>query len=53
MFQSIPTYIVTWTQHVGSHTHEIACRVPETDLDAFLRVLRFNGATKFSALLDT
>lgn len=53
MMQIVPTYIVTYEVPVGSHVHECAYRVPETELDAFLKVLRFNGCARFNVHLDT
>jgi hypothetical protein len=50
MFQVIPTWEVRWRMSVGSHEHELFLRVPDTELDAVLKALRFSGAIEtFSA----
>lgn len=53
MMSIIPTYIVTWEQPVGTHTHEMSLRVSQDRLEQFLGVLMFNGVNSFGARLDT
>jgi hypothetical protein len=52
MMQIIPTYVVKWMPPRPGNAPQEIFRVPETELDSFLRVLRFNGVKSFSAEIE-